>query len=229
MFNSYPPEKIRIGRLALKIIACAAMLVDHICLVFFSGSYHALLIRGTVGRIAFPLFCFMLCEGFFHTSNIRKYLRNLIIAAIISEPIYDMAFSGTFFDPSEQNVIFTLVLALIMYIAMDHLKSKILLQLLVVFAFAAAAYFTKVDYVQWGIMTCAVFYFFHGAPNYLSGLSAGIPLIMGYFTYGALLCAIPLFFYDEKKGGRLPSVFKYLFYAFYPAHLAIIALIYFLL
>ena len=136
-----------------------------------------------------------------------------------------MAFSETFFDISEQNVIFAFILALLMFIAMDHFKNKIPLQLLIVLIFAAVGYFTKVDYEQWGILTCAVLFYLHSAPNYLAGFGASIPLIMGYYSYGALLCAIPLYFYDGRKGGKMPAVFKYLFYAFYPGHLAILAII----
>ncbi len=57
-----------------------------------------------LGRIAFPLFCFLIVEGFLHTHDIKKYLRNMLVFAIIAEPIYDFVQTGQLFDLRQQNV-----------------------------------------------------------------------------------------------------------------------------
>ena len=70
----------------LKWIAVITMLIDHVGVVFFP-EYS--IIRW-IGRISFPLFAFLICEGYRHTSNIWKYFLRLGIFAIISEIPYDI-------------------------------------------------------------------------------------------------------------------------------------------
>ena len=68
---------------ALKIIACLAMLFDHIgkiVYLFFPLNY----VFSIIGRLVLPIFVFLLIEGFYHTKNINKYFIRLgIMAAII--------------------------------------------------------------------------------------------------------------------------------------------------
>lgn len=119
---------------ALKWIAMGTMLIDHIgaCLIesgllnlsdpdsvaFISGSelgYRLYLLDNflrLVGRIAFPLFCFLLVEGFLHTKNFKRYFLRLGLFALISEIPFDFAMFGTAFDPSYQNVFWTLLFGL---------------------------------------------------------------------------------------------------------------------
>ena len=75
----------------LKLIALVSMSIDHICLILFPDSPAAYALRMTIGRMAMPIFAFLACEAFFHTRNRKAYLRNLLIFAIISEPLYDLA------------------------------------------------------------------------------------------------------------------------------------------
>ena len=72
----------------LKIIALSTMIIDHMGAVF--PHYLGLEFR-VVGRLAFPIFVFLLAEGFRHTSSPRKFLMRLGIFAIISEPFFDLA------------------------------------------------------------------------------------------------------------------------------------------
>lgn len=77
----------------LKIIAAAAMLIDHIGLVLISPTkypYVFLVLRG-IGRLSLPLFLFLIVEGFYHTSNFRNYMKRLGIFALISELPFDLA------------------------------------------------------------------------------------------------------------------------------------------
>ncbi len=98
------------------------MVIDHIAatvidkyLLSSADTHEALLILDDVmrciGRLAFPLFCFLIIEGFTHTGNPVKYLRNLLIFALISELPFDLALGrGVPFFIYSQNVIFTLFL-----------------------------------------------------------------------------------------------------------------------
>ncbi len=74
-------KKYGISANTLKIIAVLSMITDHVGFVFFP---HELMFR-YVGRIAFPIYCFLLTEGFFHTRNIYRYLARMGIFAVLSE------------------------------------------------------------------------------------------------------------------------------------------------
>ena len=106
---------LRIGSLSgssLKVIAIVSMTIDHLGLYMLGGddpasasvTYH---LMRMVGRLAFPIFAFLLVEGYVHTHNIRRYIMNLLMAAIISD-IPWMLLGG--YD--SHNVMFTLLLGL---------------------------------------------------------------------------------------------------------------------
>ena len=100
----------------LKYTAMFFMLLDHIgvvvlapMLIFNENSFSPLYtFLRSVGRIAFPIFCFQLAEGFFHTKNRKLYFTRLLMFAIISEMPFNIAFGGRLFYPFYQNIFFTL-------------------------------------------------------------------------------------------------------------------------
>lgn len=96
----------------LKIIAIMTMLIDHIAAVLMEGETGYWLLR-EIGRISFPIFCFLAAEGIAWTSNIFKYALRLGAFALISEVFYDLAFHSTIWDPMHQNVFFTLLLGVV--------------------------------------------------------------------------------------------------------------------
>ena len=101
----------------LKWIAVITMLMDHIgaSLLERSGNLPQLdVILRSVGRVAFPLFCFLLVEGFYHTHSVEKYAMRLLIFALVSEIPFDMAFNDTFFFALDNNVFWTLLIGLMM-------------------------------------------------------------------------------------------------------------------
>ena len=113
---------------ALKWIALITMLIDHIAatmmphfdiveqLFNIDTEFIYNVMRG-IGRISFPIFCFCIVEGFIHTRNIKKYLIRLFIFAVITEPIYDLAFFGIPLYPGYQNVLWTFLIAILMLMA----------------------------------------------------------------------------------------------------------------
>lgn len=99
----------------LELIAMTTMLVDHMGVVFFPD----ITAFRIIGRISFPIYCFLLTRGYCYTSNFNKYLLRLILLAFISQPIY-MGLFGL----ERPNVIFTLVVCLIILKLME--KPKVL-------------------------------------------------------------------------------------------------------
>ena len=103
---------------ALKGIALVSMLIDHFAAVFYMGSvvyagklfmpYSMYIALRLVGRLAFPLFTFLLAEGFRHTRSVEKYLLRLFLFGLLSEIPFDLAFRRTWMSWDYQNVFFTL-------------------------------------------------------------------------------------------------------------------------
>ncbi len=212
------------NRFQIKLIACLTMLIDHVCLVFFPNAFVAGVMRQSVGRMAFPLFVFMLGQGFFYTRSRIRYCRNLLILAIVSEIPYDFLFNHTLFYWKDQNVIFTLLTALILFCLLERFNGKLPLQILFCAGFAAAAQFLRLDYGLFGIAAAVIVYYTNALEPYQSCAYSCIPLILGFGSIGTLLAALPLLIY-KKTGGRFSAPAKLAFYIFYPGHIAVLLLI----
>ena len=218
---------------ALKWIALLTMLCDHAGAVLFA-QYPVMRL---IGRTAFPLFVWLLVEGFFHTSSRKKYLGRMAFFAPVSELPFDLALYGRP-DRQGQNVFFTLSISLVMLVflerAMDACQrkrqagEKALLQTLAavgtVAAAMAAAELFCVDYGGSGPLLAALFYCYKrkGSP----GLAVSFLIFclsMGLLTamveiFG--IVSVPLIArYNGKRTGRGRGR---LFYLFYPLHLLIL-------
>lgn len=99
-------------------MALVLMIIDHCGLVLFAGTSWYLPCR-MLGRIAFPLYTFLITEGYVHTRNVKKYAARLLIFAFVSEVPFDYAFFGTPVYMGYQNVFFTLVLGLAALVCLD--------------------------------------------------------------------------------------------------------------
>lgn len=99
----------------LKIIAILCMLIDHIAAVFNVSVFPSDVYwtMRYIGRIAFPVFCFLIIEGALHTHDMKRYLLRMGIFALISEIPYNLAFDGSIISSGSTNVFFTLFFGLI--------------------------------------------------------------------------------------------------------------------
>lgn len=94
----------------LHILAMALMLCDHMWAALFPAAEWLT----CLGRLAFPIFSFLLAEGFFHTHNLRRYLLRLLLGAVLSEIPFNLMYSGSVFYPFHQNVLWTFLLSLLL-------------------------------------------------------------------------------------------------------------------
>lgn len=220
------------GRTSLKLLAAAAMLSDHIACVFFEeGDMHRLgawsaqnylyLILRIAGRISFPIFCYVLAQGFLTTRNVKKYLLRLSVFALLSEIPFDLAFSGKVTDMRQQNVLFTMLIGLLVLCGMQHLKEAYMQQrVAVVLIGCAAAVLFRTDYSWFGVALPAVLYVFRTEARKGMCWAALLMCVEGGMECFAVLALPFCFRYSpQKEEYRLP---KYFFYIFYPLHLVLL-------
>ena len=183
------------------------------------------IMRMVIGRLAFPIYCFLLVEGFQRTGNRLKYMSRLFLFCLVSEIPFDLAFYGQAFEWNHGDVFFTLFISFVMMLLWEELEGRcpvILVRWLgQFFIFAAAAGLGEwigCDYGAKGIIAVGLLYLFR--KNRASQIAAGCVAFLWEVT--APLAFIPVAFYNGKKGWNL----KYVFYIFYPAHLLLLHFLY---
>lgn len=230
----------------LKIVAMILMLLDHLWGTIIPGNQWMTLI----GRMAFPIFAFLIVEGFFHTSDLKKYMKRLFIFGLISEIPFNLIYTGSIIFPFHQNVMFTLLLGLLIINEIDKLKNnkeikKKIIPILKIFLFLLISIIGFVDYGVTGVLTIVVFYLFRGFKLAWIGqlislillyivFFEGQSVILNIFNYEyflplqsiGVLSLIFIWLYNGEKG-KNNKLIKYLFYSFYPVHMLVIYLIYY--
>ena len=216
----------------LKLLACVSMLIDHVGLIFLPQFVWLRII----GRIAFPIYCFLLVEGVCHTKNPMKYALRLGICVVLSELPYDLAFYGQI-TMADQNVILTLFIGFWMAMSMKMTKN-ILVQMVLVVPFALLAQGLHTDYGGLGVVLIAVFFLTKGVSSALMLQLMSIPAVlylMNTFPVEvagmwipiemfALLALVPIGLYSGRKFTHSKLV-QWGFYLFYPVHLTVLYLI----
>ena len=222
-------ERKGISGSTLKISAIITMLIDHIGAGVLG---RLLVVRGMneaadlnawidanstlvityqmmrfVGRLAFPIFCFLLIEGFEHTHDVKKYALRLLSFCLVSEIPFDLLFNGKILESGYQNVFFTLFIGLMVMWGFQVVENQ-----------ERFAKFKKVIFdAGIGVACIVLLYVFRKKKSYQ--LLAGC---IGFsWELTAPLAFIPIAFYNGKRGLSL----KYFFYIFYPAHLLILYII----
>ena len=216
---------------ALKLIAVAAMLIDHMGHVLFPGQFW----MRYIGRLAFPIFCFLLVEGFIHTRNLQAYMIRLLISALVSEVPFDLALYGKIFTIEHQNVFWTLLFGLMAVSVMsmvnfENIYIRILIQAASAVPFGVAAQLLHTDYRWIGVGLISGFYIFHDAEilKVASGAFFMLPFFTNEIEYAGVAAFIPLHFYNGRSGvpqGSRGRFIKIAFYLFYPLHLLTLAVI----
>ncbi len=234
----------------LKLIAMVTMTIDHIAVLWLGlyansqGTYVSLsvdnrldtiytIMRG-VGRLAFPLYAFLLVEGFYHSRSIKKYAFRLFALALVSEVPFNFLVSTMWIDPFHGNVMWTLLLGLLTMSVMDWLYKrpainfwlqKVLIGLVALAAMVLANIF-RVDYREGGVLCILLIYALYGRPagGRLLATAVGIAFLV-YLSSAieavAFFSLVPIYFYNGTRGNASP-VMKKISGIYYPLHMIII-------
>lgn len=217
-----------LNSLQLKWIAMSLMVIDHIGAILLSPDTSLYWVCKFFGRLSFPIFCFLIAEGFVHTRDVGKYMFRLGSFAFIAEIPYDLAVSRSISDPYYQNVFFTLLLGLISLVLYERFnnKNQRALGFIMVLPCALLATILGSDYGAFGVLLIFILYIFRNSwivrDVACCGFSVFISSAMA-LEWAASFALIPIHLYNGEKGhSRMP---RWFFYAFYPLHLLVLWLI----
>ena len=233
-------NNLPLNAVALRLLALALMLLDHLWATVAAGDWW----MTCAGRLAFPIFAFQVVEGYYHTSDFKRYLLRLGVFGLLSELPFNLMVAGGLIFPYHQNVMFTMLLGLLAVHAMERavaardFNGRILcvLQLLLWILVGAM---TFVDYGAYGVLTVLLFAACRRLPYEKLFQLVGMVAIHVFWMEGmhlpvlgmefplqgfAVLALIPIWLYNGEKGPRNRFV-QYGSYLFYPAHMLILGLI----
>ncbi len=219
--------KLGLNNNQLKIIAMVSMLLDHLGLMLLPQY----IILRVLGRLAFPIFAYMIAEGCRYTKNRPRYLMHLILPALLIQGVYTIAMGSLY-----QNILVTFALSVITVFAIDgFVKKKTAASCAVMVTSLAGVLLASVvapillkdhgfaiDYGFWGMLLPVAVYFTPQKAGKL--VSTSVILLIRGILFGELkwfaLLALPLLLFYNGERGKLNL--KYLFYVFYPAHLVVL-------
>ena len=224
-------QKKGISSDTLKWIALITMLIDHTGASVLEKIpqyttvdwvFQLDLVLRMIGRIAFPIYCFLLVEGFWMTRSRKKYAFNLLVFALISEIPFELSFMGGL-DIGFHNVYWTLLLGLIMMMVLEGIKERWagkynLLALLALALIAGTAQLVYTDYAAIGVILIFILYQTREDRKRQSILGA---VVMCY-EITAPISFLLTYHYNGQRKTRKSPYSKYAFYVFYPIHLLIL-------
>jgi hypothetical protein len=205
--------------LVLKIIALIAMTIDHTGKVLLTNSD----LCNIIGRVSFPIFAFLLVEGYHRTKSVKKYLLRLFVVAVISEFAFYNLFGGL-------NTIFTLIVGLLCIIVYDKEEDKAIC-FTVILTIAVLAILFALDYGAFGILSILLFHIYR--KNKLKRSLFFIILVLIHYSifilstndfnylYPMYMSIASLFLINRYEDKKCPKL-KYFFYIYYPLHLYIL-------
>lgn len=216
-------KRVEINSFSLKMIAIICMFIDHMTAagIFVTSNLQYTIGRG-IGRIAFPLFCFLLVEGYFYSRDRMKYLARLLFLAFVSEIPFDLVFRGSAYNMEYQNVFFTLSLGLaavmmlgktdrkFMGMANDEKRNdsekrfykflNIIIQLAILTFMTTMAELLRTDYSANGVLLIVMIYFFEKFYPLFSDSVAKYGEEKVKNMLAAFAVFLWIFFYDMKGG-----------------------------
>lgn len=220
------PQSLHLSGSALKVIAVSSMIVDHWAYFFVQDPNQNYIMR-SLGRVAFPLFAFLIAEGFGYTRNRTRYFLTLLLLAVISEVPWYLLFE----NDGSHNVMFTLSLGVVALGMFDNLRQHPLIYTVGMLLCALGASYLGCDFGWRGVLVVIIFYVFQ-RHNLEDWFDVGInyreqafvqilfafPLMAHFGPLGAAFASLLIVMYDETRGFIKGKFWKYCFYAIYPTH-----------
>ncbi len=223
-------KKLPLNSLHLKLLAVVSMLIDHMGFTLFP---YVLWMR-CVGRVAFPIFCFLIAEGCAHTHDRKRYAARLLLFALLSELPFNLMCTGQWFSLQYQNVLWTLLIGALVCWAMDWARTRPeLWQRLPADAAIAVGFILgqwgNTDYGGWGVLLVMLFYLSREVKGKWAIQLVGTALFCWFCSAWrvellAMLALIPIFLYNGERGFSGKAL-QYGFYAFYPVHILILSIL----
>lgn len=216
----------------IKLLAITTMLIDHVGL-YLMGDYEPLRI---IGRLAFPLFAWLVANGAYYTKDIKKYFLRLLVFAAVAQIPFMLLNQKTFPSLVSQNALFTLALGLLAVIIIKSSNNKFI-WIITSVVISLFAYLFKTEYGAAGVLSVLAFYFFFRDIKLMAISQITIFLcfyfvsIPGLFINKIILIKpteifglLSLFIiaaYNQHEGKKM----RYIFYWFYPAQLLFIYIV----
>ena len=218
----------------LKVLACVAMFIDHFAKIYlikfdwarmtlfsiFGRNFSVVQLMVMFGRFAFPIFAFLLVNGFLHTKDRKRYGLNLFIFALLSEIPFNLLFNNALTFP-KQNVMFTLLLGYLALCCLDYFKGKPLISVFSIVLLYVMTRLIKADYGASGYLFILLLYGLR-KEKAIQSLACSMLLSMKLMVF---LSFIPINMYNGERGFIKTRFSKYCFYAFYPLHMLFIYLL----
>ena len=230
----------RLNRNAIKIIACLAMVCDHVGIAFFAYKGLAWTIcRLYIGRIAFPLFGMLFIEGCFETHHKVRHIIECLIFGFLSNPAYHALIGKSGWNCN--NVMFTWAICSIICFVLrlyyldereEHESAEKAVDCLLFLMIGIfGGYYLGVDYGYMGVLAVGMAAYYHAihplSTPRVYGIGLTVILAILSKNYGTLLAIPIMLLYDERRKAR--RLCKYAFYLFYPGHIGLILLAQYLL
>ncbi|TDQ42664.1 TraX family protein [Aureibacillus halotolerans] len=219
-------NQIKLNSNALKLIAIVTMVIDHTSIWLVAPGTTMDMITHTIGRMAAPIMCYLIAEGYCYTSNIHRYMKRLFIFSLISHFPFVLFLGLSWWQGT--SVIWTLLMGLVaLYISQ---RSRLPLFIRIVLILLCCLFAWTADWNYIGVLWVLFFGLFRGRIHLqlLSFVLIGtvlylIPGIntMGFdsiFRFGILLVVPLLLLYNGQKGKK-SKLIQWSFYVFYPLHL----------
>lgn len=239
-------HKISLTGFGLKRLAVASMVIDHMGSFLLRAMMEPYKIDGmlvvnrdspmvlwrlmearevceALGSVAFPIFCFLMAEGFLHTRDRARYGLRMGLFALLSEIPFDLAHFQAPFSPRLQNVMFTLTVGIFTLLAVSKAEERWRespgLRWAAIAAATAAgigiAFLVRGEYVFLGVLSAVLVYLLRDRGKLRAvGLA---PLLV--VSPWVLLAVPPILLYNGERGKGS----KWFFYVFYPAHFLVFA------
>lgn len=233
----YPgiPLPLRLSGSGMKILALVSMLIDHAALFLMDQESDIYMISRTIGRIAMPVFAYLIAEGFAHSHNRLKYFVTVVAFAILSDVPWTLLFQ----NDGTHNILFTFALGIIALSAFERLREHCLMTCTAIIVIAGIATLFKCDYGWRSVGLVSVFYMLRSETIISWRVCRGLnlltqklrqllfawPFMLDGNIVGVLLASAIILLYDGNRGFVSGNCMRYFFYSIYPLQFVLFYLI----